>query len=273
MIFALGSETKMLKKGFLSVLLAAAFLLGFQTVGRAALLAHWTFDEGSGTVVYDSGPHHYDGTLQGDAAFVSGGKSGGAVSLTHAGGGLVNLGTVLNHLAGSSYTISAWVQTSLYDPNETNVAVVTTHQWGTTAGYFLGVNTTGSGGYGAPNKAWFYNLSPSTTPYSTTTVVDGAWHQLVGVRNTSSGMISLYVDGAFQSQYPDQGLPNVPDGTPLLFGGLDHDGPTNLYTGLIDDVQFYSSALSDSQITYLYQHPGSTIPVPIPAAIYLLSSD
>ena len=86
-------------------------------------------------------------------------------------------------------------------------------------------------------------------------------------------MVSLYVDGAFQSQYPDQGLPNVPDGTPLLFGGLNQSGPINLYTGLIDDVQFYSSALSDSQINYLYQHPGSTIPVPIPATIYLLGSD
>jgi hypothetical protein len=117
-------------------------LLGLPASGYSSptLLAHWTFGEGSGTIAHNSGPFHYHGTLSATgASFVSGGISGEAISLDATDGGLVNMGLVLNDLAGAPYTIIAWVKTRIVE--ESNQTVVATHKSTMHAGYFLGINT------------------------------------------------------------------------------------------------------------------------------------
>ena len=257
-------------------LLVILILLGLPAMGYTSspLLAHWPFDEGSGTIAHDRGPSHYDGTLSAGGASWAAGIAGGAISLDAAAGGLVNMGLVLNNLAGSPYTISAWVKTSIV--GETNQSVVTNHKSTVIAGYMLGVNTSGGGAYGQPGKAWFYNwYTGVVSPYSSITVVDDRWHHLVGVRG--GGTVSLYVDGVFQASYADQGLPDAPAGTPLLFGGLLHSNGVDLvplYTGLIDDVQFYGAPLTGDDIQFLYNNPGRPLPVSLPGTeLLLLLSD
>lgn len=243
--------------------------LGIMLVGvpavQAAPLAHWSFDEGSGTVAHDS-INSYNGNLSATgAAFVSGGVSGGAMSLNKSQGGLVNMGNVLN-LAGTDYTISAWVKTSTTADNAFPVAK---HQSTVVAGYILGINTSGVV-YGAPNKAWFYNAYGADTPVSATIVNDNNWHQLVGVRD-ADGDVSLYVDGVFQVAKTAQVLPDV--SADLLFGGLWYGTtPTSSYDGLLDDVQFYNTALTSGDVQYLYQNPGKVIPTPLPGAVWLLGA-
>jgi hypothetical protein len=236
---------------------------------QANIMAHWTFDEGSGTVAHDS-IGGYNGNLSAAGATWSTGISGGAISLTASQGGMVNMGTVLNNLAGTPYTIAAWVNTTVAD--ETSQVVVGSHQSTVVAGYILGVNSSAGGGYGEIGKAWFYNAGTGViSPKSSITVVNTGWHQLVGVRG--GGTVSLYVDGVFQASYADQGLGNAPAGTPLLFGGIRQAGSNDLlsyYTGLIDDVQFYNTALSAGEISYLYNHPGQAVPVP--PAVWLFGS-
>ncbi len=261
----------------LLILLGICILLGLPAAGYASppLLGHWTFDEGSGTIAHDSGPSHYDGTLSATGASWAAGIAGGAISLDAATGGLVNMGPVLNNLAGSPYTISAWVKTSILE--ESNQTVVASHKSAFPVGYILGVNTSAAGLYGQLGKAWFYNwYTGIVSPYSSLTVVDDKWHQLVGVRG--GGTVSLYVDGVFQASYADQGLPNAPAGTPLLFGGLLQSNGIDLdprYTGLIDDVQFYGAALTDRDIQFLFKNPGRTLPISSPGIelLLLLSED
>jgi hypothetical protein len=259
-------------KKWLLGLLVALMLLGLSLPGNASptLLAHWTFDEGSGAIAHDSGPGHYAGTLSATGASWATGIVGGAISLDASNGGLVNMGPVLNNLAGSPYTISAWVKTSIV--GEANQMVVASHKSTVHAGYILGVNTSAAGQYGQPGKAWFYNSVPGVvTPYSSITVVDGQWHQLVGVRG--GGTVSLYVDGVFQASYADQGLPNAPAGTPLLFGGCLHQNGIDLlplHTGLIEDVQIYGSALTDRDIQFLFKNPGRTLLTSVPGTELLL---
>lgn len=263
-----------MKKRFLICLLGALLLMGLPATGHASpsLLAHWTLNESSGsTIAYDSGPSGYNGTLSiTGASFVSGGIAGtNALSLNASQSGLVNMGLVLNNLSGTSYTIAAWVNTNVED--EANQTVVGSHQGTIVAGYILGVNSSASGVYGATSKAWFYNAFGGSTPTSSITVVDDDWHQIVGVRG--GGTVSLYVDGIFQQSFPDQGLVDAPAGTPLLFGGLRAANGVDLvslYTGLIDDVQFYSGALTAGEIAYLYDNPGAV--VPLPGAVWLLGS-
>jgi hypothetical protein len=221
-------------------------------------------------MAHDRGPSHYNGTLSATGASWAAGIAGGAISLDAATGGLVNMGPVLNNLAGSPYTISAWVKTSIV--GESNQTVVGSHKGTVHAGYILGVNTSASGQYGQPGKAWFYNSEVGiVSPYSSITVVDDQWHHLAGVRG--GGTVSLYVDGVFQASYADQGLPNAPAGTPLLFGALLNPNGTDLvplYTGLIDDVQIYGAALTGSEIQFLFKNPGRTLLIASPGTELLL---
>ena len=59
---------------------------------RAAIVAHWKFDEAPGSTTAVATVGGINGALAGDAAFVPGGKSGNALSVSIAGGGLVNFG-------------------------------------------------------------------------------------------------------------------------------------------------------------------------------------
>ncbi|MFA5110932.1 MAG: LamG domain-containing protein [Desulfobaccales bacterium] len=245
-------------------------LFGLTPVAQANPIAHWTFDN-SADIGQDS-VGGYNGTPSATGvAWVAAGVAGGAISLEAAQGGLVNMGTVLNNLAGTSYTIAAWVNTTVAD--ETNQVVVASHRSTEVAGYILGVNSSANGVYGETTKAWFYNATGPATPLSNATVVDGSWHQLVGVRDTGTGVVSLYVDGSFQRAFADWGLGNAPAGTPLLFGAIQTPNGSNLeslYTGLLDDVQFYGSALNADEISYLFNNPGQA--VPLPPSIFLLLS-
>jgi hypothetical protein len=253
-------------------LLGVLMIVGLAAAGYAAppLLGHWDFDEGSGTIAHDKGPNHYDGTLSPGGASWADGIAGKAISLDAANGGLVDMGPVLNNLAGTSYTIAAWVKTSIVA--ESNCVVVASHNAYLAAGYILGINTSGSGAYGQSKKAWFYNLGTGeVSPFSSLTVVDGTWHHLVGVRDAAQGIVSLYVDGMLQDSYADQGLGNAQSGIPLLFGAVrDYQLLKYLYTGLIDDVQIYGAALTDRDIVFLFENPGRAVPIPSPGVNFLL---
>jgi len=71
--------------------LATLLVTALAGQGRAALVAEYNFNETSGTTVAPT-VGSVTGTLTGAASFVSGGIDGGAVSLSRAGGGLVNFG-------------------------------------------------------------------------------------------------------------------------------------------------------------------------------------
>jgi hypothetical protein len=51
-----------------------------------------------------------------------------------------------------------------------------------------------------------------------------------------------------------------------MVGGFDSSGtPTGSFTGLIDDVQLYSGALSSADVQLLFANPGQTMAIPEPS--------
>ncbi len=228
---------------------------------RAAVVAHWRFDESSGTVAADSAGA-FDGALSGAAAFVPGGVSGNAVSLAAASNSLVNVGTGFPGFTSGAFSVVSWVQTTSTD-NDT--FVLGKHESGTLNGYLVGLNASPGGGLGAANRAWFYGSSPpGQAPTSTTTVNDGAWHQIVGVYR-SGGTISIYLDGS----PAEAALPSAtiqPNSAAFVIGGFSSAStPTARYSGLIDDVQVYDVALSDAEVQFLFQNPGQVVAQPVPS--------
>ena len=241
-------------------------LLAFVTVGatmsHATLVSHWTFDESSGTTAADS-TGAFPGALSGGATFVPGGVSGNAISLAAVSNSLVNMGFGFPAFTSGDFSITSWIKTTTTAQPAYIVSKV--HGDGSVNGYVLALNVTGS--YGAPNKAWFYGTSsPSGIATSTSDVNDGNWHQLVGVF-TAGLSLSIYVDGVLQNTKASP-PPMSNGGGPFVIGGYE---TTALYTGLVDDVQVYSNALTSTEVQFLHNNPGQVI-VPEPASVALLVS-
>lgn len=221
-------------------------------------MAHWKFDEANGTTASDF-TGNFDGTLGGGATFVGGGISGNALSLDGLTGSLVNMGTSIAGFTTGDFSLVAWIKTT----TTAGASVIAgKHEAGTANGFFLSLNN--SSGYGLANKAFFYDsMNAGGEAISTTTVNDGAWHQIVGVL-TAGSSLELYVDGFLEGT--KAGPTTVGNAAPFLIGGVDMSGtPTALFAGLIDDVQLYEVALNSSEILTLFNNPGQSLAIPEPA--------
>ncbi len=79
---------------------------------------------------------------------------------------------------------------------------------------------------------------------SSAAVADNKWHH-VAVSSTDSGIISLYVDGVYDSFVGS--LFVWPQGQELEFG-LSHDSAWQPYDGLMNDIRVYNRTLTDQEI-------------------------
>src|SRR2546430_1553204 len=246
----------------------------FQSVPKAKALAHWKFDETSGTIAHDS-MGSFDGTLSpAGAAFVSGGVSSGALSLSKTYNGFVNMGNLVG-LANTDFSLVAWVKMTAGDTSD--AVLLAKHAAYTRNGYVLIVNSIGTR---LPNnKAAFIDggsgvaaYTPEETPYSTTSVNDGNWHQVVAVYE-QGGMRSIYVDGA-PAEDSKLSQPFNQNSVAFLIGGVNYSGvPTGRFDGLIDEVQIYNYALASSEVDFLFQNPAQEIaPHDLPSGQWRLNT-
>jgi hypothetical protein len=233
-----------------------AALLVSASLAQARLLAQWSFEDYSGSVVHDS-TAAFPGTLSATgAAIVTGGVSGNALSLSRAANGFVNMGNVLG-LTSGDFSLVAWIKLNPGDRTQ-HLIILGKHNGGSRNGYYLNVN--GTGGLVANDKVLFYQglgggpMTFAETPVSTTSVNDGNWHQIVAVYK-ANGEKSIYVDGApAESVKPSQAF--VGNSEPFLLGAVSWSGvPDARFTGLIDEVQVYNHALTAGDVDFLYQNP------------------
>ena len=250
---------------FLAVFGVVLTLATSSIATHADVLAHWTFDERSGSIAHDSAGS-FNGTLSPiGAAFVPGGKSGGAIRLernlasenlgVYSKNGYVYMGNVLDLTAGD-FSIVAWVKMSVGDQTSETV-VLSKHERWYNNGYIIGINSLGGGGQA--DKAMFYEGTVAGAPVSTTSVNDGNWHQIVAVYH-SGGSKSIYVDGV-PAESTQASEPFIGSLASFMVGGTsDNNGvKQGSYSGLIDDVQIYNNALSDPDVDFLFQHPGQLV--------------
>jgi hypothetical protein len=233
------------------------FTLGISAVSIAQPLAWWKFDEASGSTAFATAGG-VNGTLNGAANFASG-ISGNAIQLSQVGGGYVNFGNNFG-LLGTSYTISFWMNST---STATDQVFLGKHRATVTSGYFVGMSKNGP--YGSPNKAWMYQSSgPGNQPISTTSVNDGSWHHIAIAYNLVGGSHSIYVDGGL-AESTTTASPMISTVGDFIVGGVSNSsmtGALTLYTGLIDDVQIYTSRLSDAEVGFLHANPGAAVPDP-----------
>ena len=235
-------------------------------------VAHYAFDN-SGNLGQDSssngndmsGPTVWGPTYQFDPDAEAG---GGAVqffdtSALYADGQTL---TNLNAALAGSFTVSAWVKTTVSNGADYNNAF-----YGATI--FWAYNDQGNTNDTIPlsitgSKAAFTtrdHLGNFDTLHSISSVNDGNYHLITVTRDQASGEKKIYVDGNFESS--EIGTTDLLNGNNynLTIGGWAYctDGNcTNFYAynGLLDDVQIYTGVLSDAEVASLYANPSSTVP-------------
>jgi hypothetical protein len=219
---------------------ASACATTFSGTTNANLLAYWTFDEGSGSIAYDYSGNSNTGTvLFGNAGAWTSGMVNGALYFDGDGAQVtVSNSPSLNPING--ITIAAWVNdgsSGWYNDERIVEKGKTDNQ------YALFANSS--------QQLEFLLAGVSNGTLTVNPPSSGVWHHLAATYDGSS-MISLYIDGQLATQQVASGA--VPVTTDSLAIG-NKPGNVSLFdffTGNIDDVRIYGSALPPAQITQLY---------------------
>ncbi len=206
--------------------------------GDPSLVGYWTFNEGTGTKVYDYSGHNASGTWAGTLGSQwVGGRVGAYAGSFNGTDNHVNVSSTNALKILNPISMTAWI-----NPTTTSslMSVLTKGQDGTAYDYGLLIKITSG-------VITFRNSTADV--YSTSTVTTGVW-QFVGlscadnisckvyINNNFSSTITLTYGGAIQSNW------SLDIGNAM--------GTSVFMNGSIDDVRIYNRALSASEILALY---------------------
>jgi hypothetical protein len=229
------------------------------------VVAHWAFDEISGTTVSDGSPAKHGGVL--------GGGTGGAVWVPGKFGSALhfevgNEVTVQTFPAASAkYTVAMWVRPTPGDFGPGFVTLVSTEK-ANSGGWEMNMKLT-------PTEAYYqfgYYVGPGDGNYFTvncTCVTPDVWTHIAGVVDWDNQTIHFYNNGIEQVantiMRPMSGaLEPIKAGSPTLYMGR-WALPGRLFKGDLDDMVIYNKALTAAEIGLLFQNPapnGSDASVP-----------
>ena len=210
----------------------------------------WHLEETSGTTSYikDASVNANNGTPTNTT--VVNGYAGVARNFDGAGDFIsVADNATLDFAAANDFTVEAWVKHN--GAIATNNDYIITKADGTTGGYKLYMDDSGDFCFAIDDdSAWTPDDSACTTGID---FDDNLWHYVVGVKIGTTS-VSLYVDGlnigSVDSSIAATGtLAN----TASLYIGVDSDGSSNSWDGIIDEVQVKRHAELPTQIWENYK--------------------
>jgi hypothetical protein len=163
-----------------------SFVLVLSTAGDASaeLVAHWTLDEGSGTIAYDISGNGLDGALQGDPQWVVG-KIGGALEFD-GNGDYIDCGNDPIFDITEQITLTVWVNANDMANSQNNMwlgkgdnAYAIKHQTGNYLEFFV------------------FDGDWHSTQYTTDLEsLNGEWHHMAGTFDGTE--LKFYLDGQLE---------------------------------------------------------------------------
>ena len=159
----------------------------------------------------------------------------------------INNNTILNSIS-DSVSISQWIKFS-----------GTSQQYITSFGNDYGTNV-------AVGKFYFVFRNTSNTQIqlaSNSTINDGNWHHVVGVKTTSN--ITIYIDGVLDKTDTTGDVGRTSTRSNAI--GALYDGSIN-FNGSIDEVAIFNTALSASKIQQIYDATAVVDGVPQTANLF-----
>jgi MYXO-CTERM domain-containing protein len=257
----------------------ASGICGLALSSHAALIAHYKFDELSGTSAADA----LGGTsgVIGSSVVVGQNGIGGSKAYlfpdaaTQA--GIVDMGNAsffsgtggLN--SSTQVTYSLWMNSTDSDTNRNTIlfsgsdTVANVYQDIGMSGETNATINTVDGAASARNRPAGATIPQQTGVFSSPVVIhDGNWHHLALTVDLSTTTMILYVDGvASASQNFGTATVLFPVFNNFEIGRLGRQGsPVDAYGGLVDDVQVYNTALTAAEVQSLHATPGSVVPEP-----------
>ncbi len=215
---------------------------------HAGLVLHYAFDETSGTTAADSSGSGNTGTLNGmTGAEWTTGKIGGALSFDGTNDYVEAIG--YKGITGTgARTVALWFKTS---NSGVQMPLV---DYG---GFWLALLTTNVAGFATNGNNVFAGSN----------LTDGDWHHLALTipDNGTTGDMVLYVDGVGSNGSGSTPI-NMTPGADVKIGKVSAH-----FNGLLDDVRFYNSALSASEVGAL-AYGASPEPASVFASLGLLTA-
>jgi len=218
---------------------------------HADLVSHWAFDEGEGTIAYDSANGN-NGTING-ASWTTG-KFGGALDFDGT-NDYVNVGDQPNLDFGEtdSFSICAWFKyTGPMDGKRHSIVGKRNHDGNSwQEGYGLWI---------VYNNLYFHIEDTSNTGvgiFGGTLAADNKWHHAAAVRNTIEDKLYLYIDGNLDATPIEDATTATLSGNEPFTIGRSHGD--NYFEGLIDDVRIYNHALSPGEIREIIPEPATVL--------------
>jgi hypothetical protein len=160
------------------------------------LVAHWQFDDGSGTTAFDSSGNGHDGTLVGDPQWVSG-MLGGALEFDGA-GDYVDCGSSTDYEIAVNISITCWIKVNQFTPSWQAIITTSDSSWR--------VHRSSS----SNNIAWGTSGLSPTDLTGTTDVSTGEWFHIAAVYNGEQKL--LYINGNLDASSDSTG--NISTKTP-----------------------------------------------------------
>ncbi|MDD5145201.1 MAG: LamG domain-containing protein, partial [Candidatus Pacebacteria bacterium] len=208
---------------------------------RGGPVAHWKFDEGSGTTTYDETNNNNDGqflTAASSPTWVKG-KFGSAL-LFDGENDYVSLGTTSDLNFTNNFSISAWIHLKTFGDAGYG-RIFSRRQDIPASGYIFIVNDD-------TNALQFSGIGGSNVTSATNSIQLNVWQHVA--MSMSNGTVALYVNGVNQGS----GTTTITGVSSLLavIGDESNDSGSRNFNGLMDDIRIYNYARTQEQILQDY---------------------
>ena len=239
--------------------------IAFAAPAQAALIHNWTFDSGLTDSVGGKNATAFNGAAGGHATNILGGGSavfdGVNDYMTAGASSDFNIGTGL-------LSVSFWVNDS--SPEGSDRMVATGANNNTTGGWGFDQNTV----FNDPRTRMSDGVTRNTQVNSANAAVnawDGNWHLVAAVfdYNGGSGTITAYLDGVKETAIPHGPWSNgaVNNAFELVIGANPGARTQNLFDGNIDDLAIWDHALTQGQVSQLWNSGTGTAAAEVVLAI------
>ena len=229
------------------LLLSIAFVLVLSVAVNASdnLVAHWQFDDGSGSTAQDSSGNGYHGTLNGDPQWITG-HSGGGLDFDGNGDYVeLPISPLLSSL--TSCTFATWV-----DFSNAGGAWQRIFDFGidTTFNMFLTPRTDTAGAMRFAITITSYNDEDQTNAPRT---LPSGWHHVAVTMDAENNIHSLYLDGELVAENTNaRYTPSSLGETTQNWLGRSQYAADGYFDGSLDDFRIYDRVLAAGHIADLY---------------------
>ncbi|WP_232247667.1 LamG-like jellyroll fold domain-containing protein [Kitasatospora azatica] len=215
-----------------------AYALGTGAAG------YYQLDEGSGQAVTNLLGNTDNGYKEGNTAWAGNGKVG-SNSLSFdgtTGTEAVIPSSVID--TGQSYTVAAWVKLNTVSGGNQTFASLAGFN---VSPFYLQLS---GGKFTFATRSSDSTSSSAAVVTATSSATTGTWFHVLGMYDSSTQTISLYVNGTLQGSTSFTS-PWAARGATVIGAGTYNRGPVDLTNGQIDDVHFYNRTLTSTEISQL----------------------